>query len=81
MECFAMLKKESDGKLSLIIEYALKNRGKSRRKKWKDKGFCTMSVEYKDCVMKEGQTYVVNIRIHIDSCLSSHARNGKTMAR
>ncbi|CAG2215296.1 ANK [Mytilus edulis] len=67
VECFAMLKKESDGKLSLIIEYALKNRGKSRRKKWKDKGFCTMSVEYKDCVMKEGETYVIKLTENIQT--------------
>ncbi|VDI84214.1 Hypothetical predicted protein [Mytilus galloprovincialis] len=67
VECFAMLKKESDGKLSLIIEYALKNRGKSRRKKWKDKGFCTMSIEYKDCVMKEGQTYVIKLTENIQT--------------
>ncbi|XP_063397376.1 uncharacterized protein LOC134681653 [Mytilus trossulus] len=61
VECFAMLKRETDVKLSLVIEYALKNRGKSRRKKWKDKGFCTMSVEYKDCVMKEGQTCQITL--------------------
>ncbi|CAC5361205.1 unnamed protein product [Mytilus coruscus] len=57
VECFAMIKKRSDGKLSLIIEYALKNNGKSRRKQWKGKGFYAMSVEYKDCVMREGQTF------------------------
>ncbi|XP_076106795.1 uncharacterized protein LOC143075309 isoform X1 [Mytilus galloprovincialis] len=67
VECFAMLKKELDGKLSLIIEYALKNRGKSRRKKWKDKGFCTMSVEYKDCVMKEGQTSHITLTGNIQT--------------
>ncbi|CAG2215298.1 unnamed protein product [Mytilus edulis] len=67
VECFAMLKKETDVKLSLVIEYALKNRGKSRRKKWKDKGFCTMSVEYKDCVMKEGQTCQITLTGNIQT--------------
>ncbi|VDH99162.1 Hypothetical predicted protein [Mytilus galloprovincialis] len=67
VECFAMIKKESDWKLSLIIEYALKNRGKSRRKKWKDKGFCPMSVEYKDCLMKEGQTSHITLTGNIQT--------------
>ncbi|CAC5361209.1 ANK [Mytilus coruscus] len=67
VECFAMIKKASDGKLSLIIEYALKNKGKSRRKKWKDKGFSTMSVEYKDCVMKEAQTCKITLTGNIQT--------------
>ncbi|CAG2213541.1 PSMD10 [Mytilus edulis] len=47
-EIFAGLKKETDNKLTLIVEIALKNFGKKRRKYWRQKGFRLQTIEYRD---------------------------------
>ncbi|VDI34211.1 Hypothetical predicted protein, partial [Mytilus galloprovincialis] len=55
-EIFAGLKKEADDKLTLIVEIALKHYGKKRRKYWKQNGFRLQSTEYKDGIVKDGET-------------------------
>lgn len=61
VEFFVMLKNDLNGKLSMVVECALKSQGKNRRKYWKRKRFITQSVEYKDCIMREHQSFRVNM--------------------
>ncbi|XP_052085682.1 uncharacterized protein LOC127723197 isoform X3 [Mytilus californianus] len=62
VEFFVMLKNDLNGKLSMVVECALKSQGKNRRKYWKRKRFITQSVEYKDCIMREHQSFRVVVR-------------------
>ncbi|VDH89984.1 Hypothetical predicted protein [Mytilus galloprovincialis] len=72
-EIFAGLKKETDNKLTLIVEIALKRFGKKRRKYWRQKGFRMQREEYKDGVVKEGEKLKISLegQFQIDTIRSS----------
>ncbi|CAG2254173.1 unnamed protein product [Mytilus edulis] len=61
-EIFAGIK-ELDNKLTLIVEIALKNRGRKRRKHWKKKGFGLPATEYRECISVKGNFEIDSIRM------------------
>ncbi|XP_052085681.1 uncharacterized protein LOC127723197 isoform X2 [Mytilus californianus] len=67
VEFFVMLKNDLNGKLSMVVECALKSQGKNRRKYWKRKRFITQSVEYKDCIMREHQSFRIKFTGNIET--------------
>lgn len=54
-EIFAGIKRDIYNKVTLVVEIALKNRGKQRRKHWKKKGFALQATEYKESVIQDGE--------------------------
>ncbi|XP_071177592.1 uncharacterized protein [Mytilus edulis] len=73
-EIFAGLKKETDNKLTLIVEIALKHFGKRRRKYWRQKGFRLQTIEYRDSVVQDGETLKISLEgnFQIDTIRSSN---------
>ncbi|VDI62610.1 Hypothetical predicted protein [Mytilus galloprovincialis] len=72
-EIFAGLKKETDNKLTLIVEIALKHFGKRRRKYWRQKGFRLQTIEYRDSVVQDGEKLKISLdgNFQIDTIRSS----------
>ncbi|CAG2200676.1 unnamed protein product [Mytilus edulis] len=72
-EIFAGLKKETDNKLTLIVEIALKHFGKKRRKYWRQKGFRLQTMEYRDSVVQDGEKLKISLEgnFQIDTIVSS----------
>lgn len=58
-----MLKNDLNGEISMVVECALTSNGKNRRKYWIRKRFIKQSVEYKDFIMREHQSFRVNISL------------------
>ncbi|XP_052073568.1 uncharacterized protein LOC127711528 isoform X2 [Mytilus californianus] len=72
-EIFAGLKKETDRKLTLIVEIALKHFGKKRRKYWRQKGFRLQTIEYRDGIVQDGEKLNISLEgnFQIDTIRSS----------
>ncbi|VDI62753.1 Hypothetical predicted protein [Mytilus galloprovincialis] len=72
-EIFAGLKKETDNKLTLIVEIALKHFGKRRRKYLRQKGFRLQTIEYRDEVFQDGEKLKISLEgnFQIDTIGSS----------
>ncbi|CAG2239599.1 unnamed protein product [Mytilus edulis] len=64
---FVMLKNDLNGKLSMVVECALKSQGKKRRKYWMRKRFIKQSVEYKDCIIREHQSFRIKLTGNIET--------------
>ncbi|XP_071179132.1 uncharacterized protein [Mytilus edulis] len=60
-EIFACLKKETNNRLTLIVEIALKHYGKKRRKYWRQNGFRLQTIEYKDTIVKDGEKLKISL--------------------
>ncbi|XP_052075065.1 uncharacterized protein LOC127712592 isoform X2 [Mytilus californianus] len=72
-EIFAGFKKETDNKLTLIVEIALKHYGKRRRKYWRHNGFRLQTIEYRDGIVQDGEKLKISLEgnFQIDTISSS----------
>lgn len=72
-EIFACLKNETDNKLTLIVEIALKHYGKKRRKYWRQQGFRLQTIEYRDGIVQDGEKLKISFEgnFQIDTIRSS----------